>query len=816
MNRFVAHMFTLLFLVSGMVSCSWDDGAVVDQNRFNKTYTDLVGTMKAALLVNGWDHEAGDSLTMSYDIDVTFKGLVTENIRDMVQGVWVAWYGERIFDRQGRYYQMSNTLSSTYLTTTGIPIENSQPMIPSKKMGNFYSSPFDFVDYFPIEPGDVSSQMHLSGKWERLLDQTVPPGYYRLGFDLFLDVKGQGPRMWSFAPFMKQNEMKLYKEPFLNLLSFRDYTETVHPKRFLPMIKVGTIQKDLRMPWIIFRDVLSHGNVGVVANEDRETFGLSYRYRFPSKMILSPGEQKIYPCFVTNFPRPSGNIQDIGGATLVHREIEHYLDFNTGHVSVSILCPNGETVSLGMKKFVGKRSGGPKLQKGDFSFDFDQWGKYTIIMEGEIFDVLGRKIKGGGHYDFWIGKWLTFSSTVKPGKNFDAGNRYPPKVEVHPPCPANVQIDITYYPMSDPERKETLAINGRANPFGYFFPDENTPTMIFKEPGEYRADVFADYVSGDGTHWFGHQTSAGVIQGNDSRVALHGLRSSFKGVLNYLQDNYGMKARFATGDEGSMGINMTDISDCDDVMIPFYTGDTLHISATMSHFGNVTSYLSLEPKDPALRQELFEAFYPSPLLTFQPKELMEPGLPRMLKFDMLAAQTYIIRNDESADMFPILMQNRYGYQPFNFPESNEVEAYAYFSSIRPGFSAFTLTSDSSTLGSYWSASPNIYGKQFNAGVNGDMPSDIYLNFAGLVYKDKRRGTVDYATYSSSIVVDPKDTQNVRTVAPLAEPLFTVNGSPVWLALAMGTNEVLVVGDRVSLGLVVIPAVPARRFTCFYR
>jgi len=77
-----------------------------------------------------------------------------------------------------------------------------------------------------------------------------------------------------------------------------------------------------------------------------------------------------------------------------------------------------------------------------------------------------------------------------------------------------------------------------------------------------------------------------------------------------------------------------------------------------------------------------------------------------------------------------------------------------------------------------------------------------------VYKDLKRNTVDYATYASTIVVNPKDTNNNRVRAPCEEPLFTMSGKEQWVGLAMAINEILKVGDRISLGSLVFPAVPA--------
>jgi hypothetical protein len=186
-----------------------------------------------------------------------------------------------------------------------------------------------------------------------------------------------------------------------------------------------------------------------------------------------------------------------------------------------------------------------------------------------------------------------------------------------------------------------------------------------------------------------------------------------------------------------------------------------------------------------------------------------PRADRLLRLNLWADINYIVRDDERADMFPILMQNRLGYQPFVFPEFNDVEAYTYFTALRPGLSTYAVVADSTALGNYWTISPNHYGKQYNAGVNGDMANDIYLVNAGLVYKDKKRQRVDYASYSATVLVRPKDANIIRAAAPMERPLFRINGRDIWLGVAMGTNEILEVGDAVSTGLIVFPTVPAQ-------
>ena len=574
------------------------------------------------------------------------------------------------------------------------------------------------------------------------------------------------------------------------------------------MIQVGEV-KTPRIPWILFHDVWSNGSFGVVAKEDEDRFALSSRLRYPNRLIMDRGSRSFFPVFITNFPL-AGKPDYVSGLIHSQSEVPHFIDFGKGRVSATVRSPDGRTHSLGTKRFTGQRKGGPKLEGGDFEFDFQQWGKYTIVMKGEVKDIFGRTIQGGGTYEAWTGRWLTFSSSVKPGNHFLVGSRFPAKVEVNPPCPADLTVRVDYFPMSDPARKRTYTIHGNANTYGYFLPPAGTEPLVFDEPGEYRSEFLATFRGHDGAMWYGHQVSVGIVEGPDSRVAVHGMRSSDSGLLDLKREDLGMEARYALHDESTVGLNLFDMSDCYDHMIPFYSGDVLHLSSSDSSFNTITSYLSMEPKDPVLRADLYRWLQPTPLMSLIDQEENDRRTGKMLRLNFLSDQTYIIRDDDEADMFPILYRNRHGYQPFSFPESNDVEAYAYFSAIRPGFTPFVITADSTPMGAYWATSLNPFGNQINAGgANGDILNDIYRVTAGLVYKDLARGTVDYASYASTIVMTPKGTCNDRVRAPGEEPLFTVNGRPQWIGVAMATNEILEVGDRISLGSLIFPAVPAR-------
>jgi hypothetical protein len=352
-------------LLAGALSCSEVSEFSVQGKRFTMRYWDMIGTVRLAAEVNDWSLQPGQDLDLAYTLDVEFSSLTKENVRRNVKGVWVVWAGERLFDENGECHQMVNALMSTYLTTTGLPIENNQAMLPSRKAGHFYGSPFDFADHFPFDGKVNVDHLHLTGHWRRPLVATVPPGLYRLTYDVFLDTTEMGTKQWAAAPFLGGNSPQLLTANTFSPKAFLHFTRSLYPKRFLPMIQIGQLKSPPRIPWVLFPKVHVNGNAGVVANEDKDRFAISSRYRFPNRLIMPPGVQQIYPCLLTNFPL-AADFSDVGGAVLAQHEIEHYFDFKNGAVSVSVQRPDGEVKDLGARSFVGKREGGPLLANGDY------------------------------------------------------------------------------------------------------------------------------------------------------------------------------------------------------------------------------------------------------------------------------------------------------------------------------------------------------------------------------------------------------------------------------------------------------------------
>lgn len=800
-----AALCCLTLLVLLACSCGPELGTL-DQNDFHQRFTDLMGSMDLNITVNDWNVDSGGRFELSYTLDVDISDLAQKIMRERVKGIWIVLSGERVFDETGRFRQMSNVLMSTQLTTTGLPVESFQPVPASRQIGHLYGSPLEFAEYVSFDQDQKRSQITRSGSWNQNIDSTVPPGLYRLSFEVILDTDRFGAKQWPVLPFLEDNYHPLFLSTRFNPLFFMKFVDSLRPRRILPLVKIGHVETP-RLPWVLFPDIDENGNMGVVANEDKDRFALSSRARFPTRLIFQRSTRTFYPVFISNFPL-AGKPSHLAGMLNTYDEVPLYLDYESGQVSARVITPDRVAHDLGTRHFAGWRKGGPLLDGGDFSWDFNQDGKHTVILEGEIRDILGRTFTGGGSYDVWIGNWLTYSTTVKPGTNFFTGGVFPTKLEVNPACPADVSMTVDYYPHSDPERKRTYRLTGRANNYGYFFPPKDAAPLVFDEPGEYRSDFFAEYHTPDGSEWFGSQTSAGVIEGSDSRVAVHGMRSSDQGSLFPERKNFGMEARYSLKDEATSSLNFFDMSDCYDVMIPFYSGDVLYMTSGYTGQDTITSLLSLEPRDPMLRSRLARAFSPSRFHSVWPHSDRAVGPVHIFRPDFMVDLTYLIRDDDQADMFPIMSLNRDGTHPYLFPGSNEVETYTYFSALRPGLTPFVLVADSTPLGPYWGIGGNRFRNQINAGPNGDMPTDIYRVAAGLVFKDKTAGTVDYANYAATIVITPKDTNDNRVRGPMEEPLFWMNGRPQWLGLAMATDEVMEVGDRISLGAMVFPPVPA--------
>ena len=133
----------------------------------------------------------------------------------------------------------------------------------------------------------------------------------------------------------------------------------------------------------------------------------------------------------------------------------------------------------------------------------------------------------------------------------------------------------------------------------------------------------------------------------------------------------------------------------------------------------------------------------------------------------------------------LLLKTSNGYSPHMFPEFITDWAYYYGSAARPGFVGRFVVGETLIRGPYWSVSPNSFGGQINASVNGDMPGDIYRLMGGVVLRQAGAAPA-YAGYISSAFLLPRGVNNNRVIGPGSEDLTASTGQ---------TSRVFLVGPR---------------------
>ncbi|MCZ7582618.1 MAG: hypothetical protein M5R36_04375 [Deltaproteobacteria bacterium] len=580
-------------------------------------------------------------------------------------------------------------------------------------------------------------------------------------------------------------------------------------RRCFPEVVIGRPAPP-RMPWTIFHDIEAYGQSGILPEEDEGISGMLNRVRFPTPFRLFPNTYKINPGVPTLFPEMALADLFIGEAT-IPSIVMNYMNFETGRARATLTNPDGRVVDLGEKGFRSHDNGGPVLEDGGFAVDLTGTGEYELQLTGrKCTDYFGREYEGGGTYRFTVAYPLTFSTPVKPGTNYFVGSRYPASASVNPAVPAETQIEITFYPNSDPDRARTEVFSGRANRFGHFMA-HGKPPMLFDEPGEYRSLLTTRYIDGRGRLWYGAQTSAGVISPYESDVALHGGRTYISPPsVNTSEPHYGGRARYETNTEGGSSTFEPETYCQFDYIFPYHSGDTLNIATTYPFESVVGIVLSMEAKTKELARRLVRSYNPDNQrydFPITPRKRKPIFLPDAFKWSEDNFGYYRISEDH-ADHLPILWSNKRGISPWSFPVQNDIEAYTYLSVIRPGFPVMSLAFAGSFMGPCWIVAPNPYGGQINSGKNGDLPGDVYRIMAGLVLKDKETGKNYYDIYSAAISTLAPGSFNNSVSAPGVHDIRWNNGRHHKLFIGMDTSQSYLVGEKMMLGGTVMPPTTA--------
>ncbi len=740
---------------------------------------------RVSALTPGLSVEPGGSWQATFEVEADLREYNPRHGR--FTGLIVALHAQRRHDEDGHYLAGDRTVALTSrFSTTGMPLERFDGWPSLRLLHDRGGSPFEAVARFdlPADQGDLASVHRISGTLDAQLPADAPAGYYE-------------PRLLVYA------EVEGVEEPVL-LENFGDNSNTPD-EQVLPLVAVGDPATP-RLPWTLFGEHPYRGQSGLLPLEEQGHVALAARSGFPHDYVLPPGHYDLTPALPSLYPDRAMAPVD-GGIEVFPPGNNHYLDLATVELSCRVQSPDG-TDDLGTHRPFpdGEAEVGPD---GTLRVDMTRTGRYGVELTGQLEDRFGRRFEGGGSYVVHVAWPLTFSTSVKPGTSFLVGDSYPPKVNLVPPVPASVEVEVEYLPDSDPARAIRWSTAGEASRFGHFSPT-GIESLVFDEPGEYVSRVTARYEDAGGQLWMEQQVSSGVIAPREERtILLHGTRTlpyNFKPGLDY----YGGVQRFEGRPDISTPIMPFKPAPLPDVFAPYHVADTLFIPSNGFNESIVEPHLSLTVEDAALRARMLAAHrmatvLPPPLLQFNagPWTYLEDVL--QVSADSAA---WFPADEAHADELPIMPIGEAGWNAFAYPERASVEAYVYLGVVRPGFPVMTATMQSEALGLYWLASPNRFGHHFNAGTNGDLPGDFYRIQAGAVLLDRETGRNHYDAYASSIVVVPTDGEATAILPPGERPLVTEPGREHWIMLGLDTHDALEVGEPIRLGGMVFPAVEA--------
>jgi hypothetical protein len=451
---------------------------------------------------------------------------------------------------------------------------------------------------------------------------------------------------------------------------------------------------------------------------------------------------------------------------------------------------------------------GPTLSDdgGGFFLDLSQTGRHEILMSVEVKDLFGRTFRGGGTYELWSALPLSFSTSVKPGTNFLVGESYPAKVNVNPSFPAEIEIELDWYPNSDSERLKRWRARGTANRFGHYFPYD-LKALRFEEPGEYVSRLRVSYTDSAGNLWRGDQTSMGVVAPVEPGIRLHGTRSAphnlkigepWGGGVQQFDNRVDARAAFLPFKPGQVP----------DTFAPYHPQDTLYVQANGFKENIIEPHFSLSVDDPELAGRLIEGHRRGTVLP-PPTLQLAPGpwyyLEDVVQISADSA-AWFPADGSQTDELPAASVGDGRWHPFNFPEGNHIDAYITLGVVRPGFAVMTSIFETDAIGLYWLASPNRFGYHFGSGSNGDLPGDFYRMQAGVVLKDRITGRNHYDAHSSTISVLPDDGATTAIAPPGVHPISSTSERAHRLFVGQDSHDVLLVGETIFLGGMVAPVV----------
>ena len=708
----------------------------------------------------------GDPLRVNGTVRVDSPAL--QGVGDLQVGTTLKL--ERLSDTDGSEILRSSTLTSTFLTPTGLPIER-YPRWRDEGLSQYRDLPL--VKTAPTQ-AEAAVDLTLA------LPADLPAGYYRPFLNFWF------PEMPAENPPSRSVTRKIHVS---GRGAFSDAP--------LPIIRVGNPASP-HLYWPLLLDTLSNGSRGVVAMEDADRFGVAQR-------ILTSSDTFVIPRLSAASGRPltyrlEPFVPTVG---LGERDIPSPpripFRFPSGRLTITIHRPDGTERVIGPAPFVQLRfksladEEGAFLDGGGghitdayqlttldprFEVEFAQDGLHVITVEGTIDDIWGHTWTGGGTYDAHVGRVLALDTAVLPGTHFEVDDRFNPGLIVSPPMTAEVEMRLQHVPHSDISQLEEYTIRGRTNRFGYFQPAGNS--VVFEQPGEYRVDITAQGEDAEGQLWMGSRTWGGVVAPANPTIVAHGRRG-----VDHL-DTIG--PQWFTRDQ--IGIPVGDSH----VHFPFQSGDVQW----------------LEKADAVI-----------PLVTFHdPSRQLTALLRQRADTVPLGFGAGNFAERVVVGETPLFSSRPDGNDPHLDPSKVDLWAYSYRSVQRPLVRVREEISEDSLPNPYWRFNDR-YANQIGVGAHGDLPGEFKFQYGAAVLHGSALDRAYYAIHGSLFVLLPDDDPDgTRTFPPFqgngggpsGGPLFTLKGEEIDLFIhltGVRPGSVLETGNTFALVGAIGPTLPAQ-------
>jgi hypothetical protein len=432
----------------------------------------------------------------------------------------------RNFDENGNHLPPRQFLISDFLSPTGFPIYHGEyPWSPVNRL-------YEVRQWNKVSENTISTEVEMDFGTDYL---PLKPGYYSVRLEI-------GPYE-EFTPVT------------LDSPTMRSGMVFANGGTYLPLIKLGDAPTP-NLHWGLLTDTLHEATRGTSTRQDMDRIQLISMISLQDKYFVlekddpKTGQSKSYRLepylpLIAYADRGLPNPPTIDFA------------FPSGELEVVIHKPDGGIDELGPAPFVqsvnttpsydfGKvmdySNGGGALQEvyqlttldDVFNYTFDQYGHYVVEMNGNIDDVVGNTYTGGGTYDVYVAKPLKLYSGMLPGTPFVEGDSFSPALQLYPPVPAEVEIAYQFLPDSKIVNAINQSITGTANKYGYFFPDAGSLPIVFRDGGEYRVDITAQYWDDEDVLWMGSASWGNVVENADTPLIAHGIRGLDRPEVNSL------------------------------------------------------------------------------------------------------------------------------------------------------------------------------------------------------------------------------------------------------------------------------------------